>query len=53
MGQHGISVKIDTPKQVEKIAFALVAAASVIVIAILAIILEDIIVHGLPSHGSF
>jgi phosphate transport system permease protein len=36
-------------KRIEKIAFALVIAAAVIVIVILAIILENIIVNGLPA----
>jgi phosphate transport system permease protein len=36
-------------KHIEKIAFALVIAAAVIVIVILAIILENIIVNGLPA----
>ncbi|MEN6443680.1 MAG: phosphate ABC transporter permease PstA [Methanoregula sp.] len=38
-----------SPRQIEKTAFVLVGAAAVIVIVILAIILEDIIVHGLPA----
>ncbi|MFA5220953.1 MAG: phosphate ABC transporter permease PstA [Methanoregula sp.] len=38
-----------SPRQIEKVAFVLVAAAAVIVIVILAIILEDIVVHGLPA----
>jgi len=36
-------------KHIEKIAFALVIATAVLVIAILAIILENIIVNGLPA----
>jgi phosphate transport system permease protein len=38
-----------TQGQIQKIAFAFVVAAAIIVIAILAIILEDIVVHGLPA----
>jgi phosphate transport system permease protein len=38
-----------TRNHVEKIAFVLIGAAAVIVIAILAILLEDIVVHGLPA----
>ncbi len=38
-----------TRNHVEKIAFVLIGAAAVIVIVILAILLEDIVVHGLPA----
>jgi len=38
-----------TQGQIQKIAFAFVVAAAIIVVAILAIILEDIVVHGLPA----
>ena len=36
-------------KTIEKFAFALVITAAIIVIAILVIILQDIVVHGLPA----
>jgi len=36
-------------KTIEKLAFALVITAAIIVIAILVIILQDIVVHGLPA----
>jgi len=45
---HFLREKI-SEKYIEKIAFALVVAAAVIVLLILAIILEDIIVNGLPA----
>jgi phosphate transport system permease protein len=38
-----------SPKHMEKLAFALVVAAALIVLAILVIILQDIIINGLPA----
>jgi phosphate ABC transporter permease subunit PstA/phosphate ABC transporter permease protein PstC len=38
-----------TPKQAERIAFSLVIAAAVIVLLVLFIILQDIVVNGLPA----